>query len=273
MAQTPPCRPGLTFYLGTHEANWLARAGVPLFVARQRLAPRKTLPRAAAPWALDSGAFMQLHQHGQWTLTARQYATEVRRYRDEIGQLAWAAPMDWMCEPFILERTGLTVAEHQRRTTENGIELRMIDADLPWIYVLQAYEREDYLRHRDLYGRYGVDLAAEPVVGLGSVCRRQGGAAEWVIRSLAPLRLHGFGVKTTGLLKYGHRLTSADSLAWSYNARRNPPLPGCTHKSCANCPTRALWWRQRLLARLAAVDARGRQGDLFDPDEDWEQSA
>ncbi len=34
------------------------------------------------------------------------------RYRDEIGCLLWAAPQDWMCEPWITAKTGLTVAEH-----------------------------------------------------------------------------------------------------------------------------------------------------------------
>ncbi len=45
------------------------------------------------------------------------------------------------------------------------------------------------------------------------------------------------------------RLTSADSMAWSVDARRKPPLPGCTrHKNCANCPRYALRWRRQVLA-------------------------
>jgi len=258
------------FWLGTHEAHWLATASVPLFVARQRLERRRTLPRAVASWALDSGAFTEVTTRGQWTLTPRAYAAQVRRYSDEIGMLAWAAPQDWMCEPFALARTGRTIAGHQFATVANLLELRSAAADLPFVPVLQGWARDDYLRCAELYAAAGIDLAAEPVVGLGSVCRRQDTAeAAEIIRSLVPLRLHGFGVKTTGLRRYGHRLASADSLAWSYNARRNPPLPGCTHKSCANCLKRALWWRARLLAALDAAEARGRQLDLFDPDEAW----
>lgn len=30
--------------------------------------------------------------------------------------MRFAAPMDWMCEPWILSKTGLTLAEHQERT-------------------------------------------------------------------------------------------------------------------------------------------------------------
>jgi len=76
------------------------------------------------------------------------------------------------------------------------------------------------------------------------------------------IRLHGFGVKTSGLALYGHHLASADSMAWSYAARRAPALPGCTgHKNCANCLTYATQWRARVLSLYAA---RGCQHTLFD---------
>jgi len=41
---------------------------------------------------------------------------------------------------------------------------------------------------------------------------------------------------------------SADSMAWSLQARLLPPTPGHTHKSCANCLEFALDWRSDLLA-------------------------
>ena len=76
--------------------------------------------------------------------------------------------------------------------------------------------------------------------------------------------MHGFGIKTTGLHLYGHLLASADSMAWSYAARRAPALPGCTgHRNCANCLTYATRWRDRI---LAAATSRGCQASLFDPD-------
>jgi len=261
----------MEFYLGTHETAWLGRdPRLPLFVSHVRLAKRRTLPQATHPWALDSGGFTQLSQHGHWTITPRQYVTAVRRYHDEIGHLAWAAPQDWMCEPFVLERTGLTIAEHQRRTVTNYIQLRCYAPDLPFIPVLQGWTRDDYLRCVDWYDSSGIPLERLPRVGVGTICRRQDtGQADTIIRSLAPLRLHGFGVKVTGLLQFGHRLTSADSLAWSYNARKHPPIDGHTHGSCANCLTWASRWRDSLLTRLDAKNRHGIQGDLFDPDEAW----
>jgi hypothetical protein len=94
------------FYLGTHMPNWLAVTDVPLFVSRRRLTDRKTLPAAAGSWALDSGGFTELSMFGEWRTTEEDYAVDVERFRRDIGNLDWVAPMDWMCEPFMLERPG-----------------------------------------------------------------------------------------------------------------------------------------------------------------------
>jgi hypothetical protein len=69
------------------------------------------------------------------------------------------------------------------------------------------------------------------------------------------VRLHGFGVKT-GLAPYADCLASADSLAWSFVARRAAPLPGCSHANCANCLRYAAAWRERALGRLDVVQMR-----------------
>ncbi|MGF0320689.1 DUF7221 family queuine tRNA-ribosyltransferase-like protein [Nocardia fluminea] len=61
------------------------------------------------------------------------------------------------------------------------------------------------------------------------------------------------GIKTSGLGAYGDLLDSADSIAWSFRARRSPALPGCSHRSCANCRRFAVQWRARpVLVRRAA---------------------
>lgn len=84
------------FLLGTAMPSWLPQAGVPLFVSDTRMRKRKTMPRAAASWAADSGGFSELQRHGQWTVTPAEYVARLYRYRDEIGSLLWAAPQDWM---------------------------------------------------------------------------------------------------------------------------------------------------------------------------------
>ncbi len=277
----------MKFFIGSHQPQWLADdrfVDVPLFVSRRTLAQRKTLPRAVTSWALDSGGFTELQMHGRWTITPRDYADEVRRFRDEVGGLAWAAPQDWMCEPIVLAGgdaargirfagTGLTVEEHQRRTVENFLELRSIAPDLPFVPVLQGWSMYDYWRCEDLYAAAGVDLRSEPTVGVGTVCRRQGThEATRIMKSLAAggLRLHGFGFKVLGLRASAGDLASADSLAWSETARRAPPLPGhdkpgpgrrTGHINCANCAEYALRWRASLLAELRQRE--GEQLEMF----------
>jgi hypothetical protein len=241
------------FYLGTHKVSppWWALE-VPLFVSRRTLFGRQTLPRARVGWALDSGGFSELDNPPHaWRTTPAEYVRDVRRFEREIGLLEWVAPQDWMVEPTILEKTGLTVAEHQRRTVGNFLVLRFELEELV-VPVLQGWSREDYLRCWQMYEEAGVDLEREPLVGLGSVCRRQGDfEAGRIVRALRPLRLHYFGAKLTGLQRFADALASADSLAWSYRARRDHPLPGCPHKSCSNCPRYASRWRAQVMHLLA----------------------
>lgn len=228
--------------------GWLDQPGFPLMVSHRRLALRKRLPAAQVPWVLDSGGFSELNLYGEWRTTGHDYAAAVRRYRDEIGRLVWAAPRDWMCEPFVLAKTGLTVVEHQRRTTDDYLDLRMTAPDLPFIPVLQGFTVDDYHRHADAYSRAGIDLASLPLIGVGSVCRRQKtGEIERIFAALTPLKLHGFGLKTEGLRAGAQWMTSADSMAWSYRGRR--VRPGCTpsHSSEANCRRFATEWRANVL--------------------------
>lgn len=255
----------LTFYLGTHRATWLWQIrGIPLFISHRVLRTRRsTFPRATTRWALDSGGFTELNLHGEWRTTPHEYVAAVRRYVDELGSLQWASPQDWMCEPWVIAKTGLSVAEHQQRTVDNYLQLRELAPDLPFIPVLQGWELPDYHAHADAYAAAGVDLAAEPVVGIGSVCRRQAtGQIATIFDELSGrgLRMHGFGVKSAGLSMYADNLTSADSLAWSFGARQDA-LKGIRHchkSSCVNCLHYALAWRERMLTTIST-----RQPSLF----------
>jgi hypothetical protein len=254
------------FYTGGDVAclTW----GFPVMVSHGRLRRQKTLPRATAPWVCDSRGFTELSQHGRWTITAEQYATALRRYATDVGRLVWASPQDWMCEPHILAKTGLTVADHQARTVASVAELReLVDGAVHVIPVLQGWALPDYLAHIDQYAAAGIDLFAEPVVGLGSVCRRQRtGEIHAIVETLAGmgLRLHGFGVKTAAIEAVGDLLASADSAAWSAGARHRTgrcPHPGSVRWE-ANCPQRAAAWRERVLARLGVAEQRPQQLSL-----------
>lgn len=255
----------MKFFLGTHHPHWLWRLDVPLFVSRRRLAKLKRLRPAGTEWALDSGGFTEIKDYGRWTITPQQYVEEARRWLSEVGSLRWCAQMDWMCEPVIRAKSGLTTAEHQRRTVDNYLELAALAPEVPWAPVIQGWHYHEYLEHLEMWAGAGVNLASLPVVGLGSVCRRQATTlAENLIRDLHGwgIRVHAFGFKTEGLGRTHPWLESADSMAWSFIARaRKLRLPGCTtHRNCANCPRWALRWRETLLSGL--VPPRG-GADLF----------
>ncbi len=243
----------MRFYLGTHEPRWLALTDVPLFLSRRRLARVKRLPRARGPYAIDSGGFSELSMFGRWRTTPEQYVDAVRRFVAEIGPPGFCAPQDWMCEDAVREITGLSVAEHQEKTVASYVELRERAPEIPWAPVLQGWSWGDHERHVGLYERAGVDLRAAPVVGVGSVCRRSGATrTSLLLKWLAQdgLRLHAFGVKSTGLVSAANVLASADSLAWSYRARRDAPLPECAHARCSSCIRYALEYRDALLRRI-----------------------
>ncbi len=283
------CNPSSTikFYLGTHRPKWLGDArfvGVPLFVSARTLRQGKRWPRAVTTWALDSGGFSELFMYGEWRTSPEQYVREVRAWSAQIGGLEWAAIQDWMCEDFILEKTKLTLEEHQRRTVQSWVTLTKLAPEIPWAPVLQGFRLRDYLACADLYRSHGCNLRG--VVGVGSVCRRQDTQeADLIFHALhahlPASRLHGFGVKKDGLISYASQVASADSLAWSANARhggckirkfregKRPKAPqavGCQrfvkaalegrplpHVSCANCADFALEWREALLAAVVGT--------------------
>lgn len=240
----------MIFYLGTHKPVWLQRTDVPLFVSAVELRKYKKPPIAIGKWALDSGRFSECAV-GKPPVPVRQYISEVIGWAEHSGNLQWAAAQDWMCEPFILAKTGLTTLEHQRRTVDNYLELTSRSSDICWMPVIQGYTLDEYLHCITIYQGSGVDLKLLPQVGLGSICRRQGTLqASNIVRVIADLgiKIHAFGFKKTGLLAVGNLLQSSDSMAWSAGARRELPLPGCVgHKKCNNCMKYALQWRESII--------------------------
>jgi hypothetical protein len=203
------------------------------------------------------------------TAGPQAYVDDVRRWRDSIRALQWAAIQDWMCEPIILAKTGYSVLEHQMFTIQNWLDLNDLAPEIPWVPVLQGWEHDDYLQHVYLYQKYGgLDLTKRPLVGVGSVCRREDtGMAEDLMRELSGMgiKVHGFGFKVDGLARCAAYMTSADSLAWSYGARRakGPKLEGCTHAKCANCYPWAMEWRRRVLRSCEKGQSHSRQLVLF----------
>lgn len=174
---------------------------------------------------MDSGAFTEVTTHGGYRHSVAEYAAEIRRWASN-GNLLAAVAQDYMCEPFVVAKTGLSVPEHQRLTVQRYDELLREDtAGIYILPVLQGYAPEDYVDHLQMYGDR---LARGAWVGVGSVCKRNGdpqavAAVLVAIKRARPdLMLHGFGLKTTALAHPLVRslLHTADSMAWSFHARR-----------------------------------------------------
>lgn len=232
-----------TFYLGIHNTRWLGIINRPTFISRNRAAHTKlrSWPRARAGYALDSGGFTELSRHGRWRIDEATYVEFVRALHAQCGEPDFVAPMDHMCEPFILSRTGRTLSEHLHSTVDNFAQLRRELGALV-IPVLQGYGPRDYDRCYDLYTEAGFDLTRERLVGVGSVCRRSGSSeANRLLRYIADrgLRLHAFGIKGSTWKACRSFLASADSMAWSLAARKQ----GRDGNSLAE----AMLWRDRTL--------------------------
>lgn len=213
----------MKFYVGLHQrAN--ARHFGRCMININRLRGKKSgFP--VGEWMMDSGAFMELLQHGRYRHSPEEYAREIIRWWSN-GLLVAAVSQDYMCEPLILEKTGLSVPEHQRLTIERYDVIRPLAWPLVYVLpVLQGYEPEEYVSH---IRQYGGRLGEGQWVGVGSVCKRNANVDEiehvlMAIKDERPdLRLHEFGVKLTALASSVVRscLYSADSMAWSYSARK-----------------------------------------------------
>ena len=243
-----------TFYLGTHELNHINKTDVPLFISFRRLRKRIKKPfNQLGPISVDSGGFTELSMFGKWTISPKEYVDGLKHLQKLGLSIDWASQQDLMCEYPILKKTGLSIEQHQELTVQNLIQLRSLTHDIHFIPVLQGHSLEDYFNHFEMFEREGFDLRSERIVGVGSVCRRQNTAViEMIMRSLHSkgLNLHGFGVKIRGLKRYKKYLKSSDSLAWSLDARYNPPCENCGSrgvKNCANCLDYALNWRQKII--------------------------
>lgn len=205
-------------------------------------------------WILDSGAFTEISTHGRYRHGPEIYAASIRRW-SRCGRLLAAVSQDFMCEEHILDKTGLSVLEHQRLTIERFEALGALDVGTYVMPVIQGFQPAEYDRHLVAYGDR---LPFGAWVGVGSVCKRNGSVREieevlLTIHHRRPdLRLHGFGLKLTSLRSGLVRelLWSSDSMAWSWAARRQ----GRNANS----------WKEAA-AFVASIDAQAVQRPLFIP--------
>ena len=239
------------FYPGvaTHEQM----SYVPRFMVSYRKIRRGlTIPSDGKEWILDSGAFNEIKIHGNFTFSIEDYLVSVEKLQPSIFVI-----MDYMCEPFMLEKTGLSVRQHQKLTSLNHQQIKdlrqRMGLNVPIMGVIQGWTLEDYLWHIDHLKSQNL---IEDKMGLGSFCRRQSTKVlldllREIKRSVPGwVKLHGFGVKINLFKKPEtfRLLSSSDSAAWGmwgfglksnknvkycvlYEGERRP----CIHRNCINC--------------------------------------
>ena len=110
----------MKFYTGMfhpHTADKVERAFVSVNVLKKR---KSAFP--VKDWIMDSGAFTTINKYGGYPEPVSEYAKQIKRWKGN-GNLIAAVSQDYMCEAWMLEKTGLTVADHQRLTVERYDQL------------------------------------------------------------------------------------------------------------------------------------------------------
>lgn len=195
------------FFPGLHQpgdARHFALACISinrLWTRRARVGNRRTSV------LVDSGAFTEISKHGRWRNSVAIYAHRLfELHANGVVSIVAAAAQDYMCEAFILRKTGMTVEQHQRLTVERYDALlaelmrlfavvRAEDLPFPVMPVLQGWSPADYVQHIRMYGDR---LRPGMWIGVGSVCKRNSKVASVedvlsAIKEVRPdLRLHGF---------------------------------------------------------------------------------
>jgi hypothetical protein len=210
----------MKFFVGLHQPSDAKHFDFS-FISVNRLLNRKS-DFEVNGWIMDSGAFSQIYNNGVH-MPVEDYAKVINRFKN-CGKLLAAVTQDFMCEAFILKKTGMTVLEHQQKTIERYIQIKAL-TDVYIMPVLQGYDPDEYLQHIDMYGDL---LPHGAYVGVGSVCKRNSRPMEAlevfraIKRKRPDLRLHGFGLKRTALEepRIKEYLESSDSMAWSFAARK-----------------------------------------------------
>jgi hypothetical protein len=238
----------------------LARAlaiGAPLLVSANSLwnndAKRFSGFQCYAPHdvALDCGGFVAMKLYGGYRWTVQQYA--------ELAQVmrpTWWAQMDLCCEPEIAgDRASVfgridKTAEYLHACQDAA---RNLGTARP-MPVLQGWNPSDYCEG-PIYSS-GFDWPA--LVGIGSVCRRRVAGNDGILAVLAALdrkvpahvQFHLFGVKSQVLQRlqesFSHRVTSVDSMAWSFTARVTARNNGTPCNGELRAATMADWYTKQI---------------------------
>ncbi|MGC8979407.1 DUF7221 family queuine tRNA-ribosyltransferase-like protein [Caldisericum sp.] len=168
---------------------------------------------------IDSGSFTRLSSH-------KPLATPEKLIRvAQINNTEIVFTPDAMCEPQIIEKTGLDVDEHIRITHENNKYMLEVAEKVNFPtekigLVVQGWTVKDYIKSANLCKT--IIKNPNQIVGIGTLCRRHSfseiGEIVDTVKSILPqARIHAFGVKGPALAYIKSKIYSADSFAWAFH--------------------------------------------------------
>ena len=233
---------------------------------------------AQHPVMLDSGGFVAAVRYNGWEWTVPQYMAL-------CAAAPWTrfASMDWCVEPEVAhdrdavwDRISGTVRLN-RDCLREARHLGIADRFMP---VIQGWQVDDYLRCIDLM----FDLDPFPVVGVGSMCRRQVEGPTGILQVVHELdqalgdsrvKLHLFGLKSQGMaeVRAHPRVFGFDSQAYGVTARQTARKARVSKTDAYLAREMERWYRhQRALLdapsysfRAPRVPARAPVADPLDP--------
>jgi hypothetical protein len=201
--------------------------------------------------ALDSGGFIAMKRYGGYRWTVAAY-TELAR---DLAP-AWWAQMDFCCEPEIAGERA-EVFRRIDRTVEHlhacQAEAARVGAPAP-LPVLQGWRPADYCQGP----AYDPGFVWPALVGVGSVCRRSIRGPHGILSVMdaldravpAGVKFHLFGVKsgavTEILVRWPHRLSSVDSMAWNLASWWDAHHAGIAHTNDFRAATMKAWYLKQL---------------------------
>ena len=139
----------MIFYTGTHMINH-AQYLPWCMISVNRLIKRKS-DFKVNDWIMDSGAYTNLVNHGEH-IQLEKYIDQINRWK-KCGDLNAAITQDYMCEPFVLAKTGKTIFQHQALTVERYALLRSMVSGAYIMPVLQGFKPQEYVAHVRHYGK------------------------------------------------------------------------------------------------------------------------
>ena len=198
--------------------------------ARKGLA-RPYIPSHVKHVAADSGGFVATRIWGDYRYSLAEYVAWLESFSP-----AWAAMMDYCCEPEITKAQQGIIRKRQDQTTAKIIETWQAYRNTSWVWVptVQGWRPDDYKRHaeelrpliKEMQRYYGDGSYFR--VGVGTLCKRADSmtirAVLQAIQSVLPTTpLHLWGIKLASLKSIDlTNVVSTDSATWHdklYNNR------------------------------------------------------